>query len=68
MNSFLNVFRKEAGRASAGLVILRLAIGTIMIHHGFEKLADPATSRTAMLEPLAPLPFPNPDGNVGQPL
>ncbi|MCT0201646.1 DoxX family protein [Synechococcus sp. CS-602] len=58
MNSFLNrYFLKEGWRASAGLLILRLAIGTMMIHHGYEKLADPANFAAAYVEPLH-LPFP----------
>jgi len=34
-------FLREGLLASAGLLLLRLAIGVMMIHHGQEKLADP---------------------------
>ncbi|NQV11523.1 MAG: DoxX family protein [Cyanobacteria bacterium] len=58
MTTFLSrYFLKEGWRASAGLLILRLAIGTMMIHHGYEKLADPANFAAAYVEPLH-LPFP----------
>lgn len=43
--------------SSAGLLLLRLAIGGMMIHHGQEKLADPATFATNYVVPLH-LPFP----------
>jgi putative oxidoreductase len=43
--------------ASVGLLLLRLAIGGMMIHHGQEKLADPATFATNYVVPLH-LPFP----------
>jgi putative oxidoreductase len=43
--------------SSAGLLLLRLAIGGMMIHHGQEKLADPATFATNYVVPLH-LPYP----------
>ncbi|MCP9848735.1 DoxX family protein [Cyanobium sp. Morenito 9A2] len=42
---------------SLGLLVLRLAIGLMMIHHGQEKLADPHTFARDYVVPLH-LPFP----------
>lgn len=50
-------FLKDGFLTNAGLLILRLAIGLMMIHHGQEKLADPATFATNYVVPLH-LPFP----------
>ena len=58
MSSFLSrYFLKHDVFTSAGLLILRLAIGTMMIHHGQEKLANPESFASAYLVPLH-LPFP----------
>ena len=43
--------------ASLGLLILRLAIGVMMIHHGHEKLADPQQFANTYVASLH-LPFP----------
>ncbi|MEB3352058.1 MAG: DoxX family protein [Cyanobacteriota bacterium] len=43
--------------ASAGLLALRLAVGLMMIHHGHDKLADPAGFAANYVVPLH-LPFP----------
>jgi putative oxidoreductase len=43
--------------ASLGLLALRLAVGLMMIHHGQDKLADPATFAANYVVPLH-LPFP----------
>lgn len=50
-------FVKDGLFANAGLLILRLSIGLMMIHHGQEKLADPATFAANYVVPLH-LPFP----------
>ena len=42
---------------SLGLLILRLSIGTMLIHHGYEKLADIENFADAFVRPLG-LPFP----------
>ena len=42
---------------SLGLLILRLAIGTMLIHHGFEKLDNISNFADAFVRPLH-LPFP----------
>ena len=58
MTSFLSrYFLREGFLANAGLLILRLAIGAMMINHGQEKLADPQTFATNYVVPLH-LPFP----------
>lgn len=44
-------------RASLGLLALRLAVGLMMIHHGQDKLADPAGFAANYVVPLH-LPFP----------
>ena len=43
--------------ASFGLLVLRLAIGTMLIHHGYEKLANIENFADAFVRPLG-LPFP----------
>jgi putative oxidoreductase len=48
---------REGRLASLGLLILRLAIGAMMIHHGQDKLADPQAFATNYVVPLH-LPFP----------
>ncbi len=48
---------REGRLANVGLLILRLAIGTMMIHHGQDKLADPQAFATNYVVPLH-LPFP----------
>lgn len=48
---------REGRLASLGLLVLRLAIGAMMIHHGQDKLADPQAFATNYVVPLH-LPFP----------
>jgi putative oxidoreductase len=48
---------REGRLASIGLLVLRLAIGAMMIHHGQDKLADPQAFATNYVVPLH-LPFP----------
>ena len=48
---------REGLLANVGLLILRLAIGAMMIHHGQDKLADPQAFATNYVVPLH-LPFP----------
>ncbi|MCP9858937.1 MULTISPECIES: DoxX family protein [unclassified Cyanobium] len=48
---------REGRLANTGLLILRLAIGAMMIHHGQDKLADPQAFATNYVVPLH-LPFP----------
>jgi putative oxidoreductase len=56
--SFLShYFLRQGVLANAGLLLLRLAIGTMMIHHGQEKLANPEFFATNYVVPLH-LPFP----------
>ncbi|MFN6339456.1 MAG: DoxX family protein [Cyanobacteriota bacterium] len=43
--------------ASAGLLLLRLSVGVLMIHHGQEKLADPQQVASTYVASLH-LPFP----------
>jgi putative oxidoreductase len=50
-------FLREGRLANTGLLILRLAIGAMMIHHGQDKLADPQGFATNYVVPLH-LPFP----------
>ncbi len=50
-------FLREGRLANTGLLILRLAIGAMMIHHGQDKLADPQAFATNYVVPLH-LPFP----------
>ena len=42
---------------SFGLLILRISIGTMLIHHGYEKTADIENFADAFVRPLH-LPFP----------
>lgn len=48
---------KQGGLSSLGLLLLRLAIGVMMIHHGHEKLADPQQFANTYVASLH-LPFP----------
>ena len=50
-------FLREGLLASIGLLLLRLAIGVMMIHHGQEKLADPQQFANTYVASLH-LPFP----------
>jgi putative oxidoreductase len=50
-------FLREGRLASIGLLILRLAIGAMMIHHGQDKLANPQSFADNYVVPLH-LPFP----------
>ncbi len=50
-------FLREGRLANTGLLILRLAIGAMMIHHGQDKLADPQSFADNYMVPLH-LPFP----------
>jgi len=50
-------FQPESRLASIGLLLLRLAIGGMMIHHGQEKLADPQQFADTYVASLH-LPFP----------
>jgi putative oxidoreductase len=50
-------FLRDGLAASTGLLALRLAVGLMMIHHGQEKLADPAGFAANVDIPLH-LPFP----------
>ena len=42
---------------SLGLLILRISIGTMLIHHGYEKTADIQNFADAFVRPIG-LPFP----------
>ena len=42
---------------SFGLLILRLSIGTMLIHHGYEKTADINNFADAFVRPIG-IPFP----------
>ena len=42
---------------SLGLLILRLSIGTMLIHHGYEKTADIENFAAAFVRPIG-IPFP----------
>lgn len=54
----LLAYLQRPGRsASAGLLLLRLSIGVLMIHHGQEKLADPQQFANTYVASLH-LPFP----------
>ncbi len=58
VRQFLRTYFLREGRlANVGLLILRLAIGAMMIHHGQDKLADPQAFATNYVVPLH-LPFP----------
>jgi putative oxidoreductase len=50
-------FLRNGLASSAGLLALRLAVGVMMIHHGQDKLADPAGFAANYVVPLH-LPFP----------
>ena len=50
-------FLREGQLANVGLLILRLEIGTMMIHHGHDKLGDPQSFADNYVVPLH-LPFP----------
>lgn len=50
-------FLRDGLLANAGLLVLRLAIGVMMIHHGQEKLADPQQFADTYVASLH-LPFP----------
>lgn len=43
--------------SSLGLLVLRVAIGSMLVHHGFEKLANIENFADAFVRPLG-LPFP----------
>ena len=57
MPAALTYLQKPGRVASAGLLLLRLSIGVMMIHHGQEKLADPQQFANTYVESLH-LPFP----------
>ena len=42
---------------NVGLLILRIAIGTMLIHHGYEKTADINNFADAFVRPIG-IPFP----------
>ena len=42
---------------NVGLLILRISIGTMLIHHGYEKTADIENFADAFVRPIG-LPFP----------
>ncbi|KEF40681.1 MAG: membrane protein [Cyanobium sp. CACIAM 14] len=50
-------FLREGRLASIGLLLLRLAIGAMMIHHGQDKLSNPQSFADNYVVPLH-LPFP----------
>lgn len=50
-------FLKDGMLVNVGLLILRIAVGAMMIHHGHEKLADPQTFANNYVIPLH-IPFP----------
>jgi len=53
----LGYLQRPGWLASAGLLLLRLSIGLLMIHHGQEKLADPQQFASTYVASLH-LPFP----------
>lgn len=53
----LSYLQKPGQLASVGLLLLRLSIGVMMIHHGQEKLADPQQFANTYVASLH-LPFP----------
>jgi len=57
MPAALTYLQKPGRVASAGLLLLRLSIGVMMIHHGQEKLADPQQFANTYVASLH-LPFP----------
>ncbi len=50
-------FLRDGRLLNTGLLILRLAVGLMMIHHGQDKLADPQAFASSYVAPLH-LPFP----------
>jgi putative oxidoreductase len=57
MPAALTYLQKPGRVASVGLLLLRLSIGVMMIHHGQEKLADPQQFANTYVASLH-LPFP----------
>jgi len=55
--ALLSYLQKPGMLASVGLLLLRLSIGVMMIHHGQEKLADPQQFANTYVASLH-LPFP----------
>ena len=53
----LTYLQKPGDLASIGLLLLRLSVGVLMIHHGQEKLADPQQFANTYVASLH-LPFP----------
>lgn len=53
----LDYLQKPGRWASLGLLVLRLSVGVLMIHHGQEKLADPQQFANTYVASLH-LPFP----------
>jgi len=53
----LDYLQRPSRLASAGLLLLRLSVGVLMIHHGQEKLADPQQFANTYVASLH-LPFP----------
>ena len=53
----LGYLQRPGRMASVGLLLLRLSIGLLMIHHGQEKLADPQQFASTYVASLH-LPFP----------
>ena len=53
----LAYLQRPGGLASVGLLLLRLSVGALMIHHGQEKLADPQQFANTYVASLH-LPFP----------
>jgi len=56
-NFLSSYFFKDGILFNIGLLILRVAVGAMMIHHGQEKLADPQTFANNYVIPLH-IPFP----------
>ena len=57
INATLDYLQRPGRLASTGLLLLRLSIGLLMIHHGQEKLADPQQFASTYVASLH-LPFP----------
>jgi len=58
VNRWLSAYFTNPGwPQSVGLLLLRLAVGAMMIHHGQDKIADPASFATNYVAALH-LPFP----------
>jgi putative oxidoreductase len=55
--ALLAYLQKPGALASVGLLLLRLSVGVLMIHHGQEKLADPQQFANTYVASLH-LPFP----------